>query len=308
MMDAFTEDEKRFVLAEYIKASQVGTEQLVEFIKSYNLQADWFSMQLPGGRNMHQCMRAASNMLDIELQFPSLPNLEPRKRKSVNDLNEQGPKRVASMTPIQYQPRPLSSHPQAHPPQHPQPQLQQALNASRAIQPRPSADATTEGYRVFQSKSPSNGYSVFQSNPTVRKRGRPSKAEKEAQARANSNPYSTNTPVPISPKPAIPPAVGAVATGFAASGASHSSPVHRIPPVPASSRSAKEGGTGAVGEMTHGLSRTYMEQPASSARSEKSPSIGNLVTSDPSIEQHKVSAPSLGRVPVHDPPPVTNSA
>lgn len=55
MMDAFTEDEKvsypislwfppcrlatdfnmttqRFVLAEYIKASQVGTEQLVEFI------------------------------------------------------------------------------------------------------------------------------------------------------------------------------------------------------------------------------------------------------------------------------------
>lgn len=48
---------QRFVLAEYIKASQVDTEQLVAFIKTYNLQADWFSMQLPGGK-------APSQMLD----------------------------------------------------------------------------------------------------------------------------------------------------------------------------------------------------------------------------------------------------
>lgn len=41
---------QRFVLAEYIKASQVDTDQLVAFIKTYNLQADWFSMQLPGGQ------------------------------------------------------------------------------------------------------------------------------------------------------------------------------------------------------------------------------------------------------------------
>lgn len=257
---------------------------------------------------MHQCMRAASNMLDIDLQFPSLPNLEPRKRKSVSDLTEQTPKRVASMTPIQYQPRPLPPHPKVQLPPHPQPQLQQALNASRAIQPRPSADATTEGYSVFQSKSPSEGYSVFQSNPTARKRGRPSKAEKEAQARANSSSYATNTPVPISPKPAIPPAVGTVATSYAASGAPHPSPVHRVAPVPAGSRSSKEGGACVVGEMKHGMPRSYMEQSTSSGKSEKSPSIGNLVTPDPSIEQHKVSAPSLGRVSVHDPPPVTNSA
>lgn len=308
-MDAFTEDEKRFVLAEYIKASQVETEQLVEFIKTYNLQADWFSMQLPGGRNMHQCMRAASSMLDIDLQFPSLPNLEPRKRKSVSDLTEHAPKRVASMTPIQYQPRPLPPHPKVHHSTQPQPQpQQQALNASRAIQPRPTADSTTEGYSVFQSKSPSDGYSVFQSNPTARKRGRPSKAEKEAQARANSSSYATNTPVPISPKPAIPPAVGTVATSYAVSGAPHPSPVHRVAPAPAGSRSSREGGTCGVGEMKHGIPRSYMEQSTSSGKSEKSPSIGNLVTPDPSIEQHKVSAATLGRVPVHDPPPVTNSA
>lgn len=257
---------------------------------------------------MHQCMRAASNMLDIDLQFPSLPNLEPRKRKSASDLGEHASKRMASMTPIQYQPRPLPPQPQVHPPPQPQPQPQQASNASRAIQPRPSADATTEGYGVFQSKSPSNGYVVFQSNPTARKRGRPSKAEKEAQARANASSYATNTPVPISPKPAIPPAIGTAPTAYTASCASHSSPVHRVAPLPAGSRSAREGGTGAVGEMTQGLSRSYAEQPTSSGRSEKSPSIGNLVTPDPSIEQRKIPAPSLGRVSVHDPPPVTNSA
>lgn len=42
---------QRFVLAEYIKASQVDTEQLVAFIKKCNLQPDWFSMQLPGGEH-----------------------------------------------------------------------------------------------------------------------------------------------------------------------------------------------------------------------------------------------------------------
>lgn len=257
---------------------------------------------------MHQCMRAASNMLDIELQFPSLPNLEPRKRKSVSDLSENVPKRVASMTPIQYQPRPPPPTPQVHPAPHPALQLQQATNASRAIQPRPSADATTEGYSVFQSKSPSNGYSVFQSNPTVRKRGRPSKAEKEAQARANSNSYTTNTPIPISPKPAIPPAVGTVSKGYAASGAPPPSPAHRGAPVYVGSRSSKEGGSGVAGDTKHGIPRIYMEQPTSSRKSEKSPSIGNLVTPDPSIEAHKHSAPSLGRVPVHDAPQMTNSA
>lgn len=40
---------QRFVLAEYIKASQVDTDQLVAFIKQCKLQPDWFMMQLPGG-------------------------------------------------------------------------------------------------------------------------------------------------------------------------------------------------------------------------------------------------------------------
>ncbi|KAI7787959.1 hypothetical protein LA080_013264 [Diaporthe eres] len=305
-MDAFTEDEKRFVLAEYIKASQVETGQLVEFIKTYNLHADWFAMQLPGGRNMHQCMRAASQMLDRELQLPSLPNL---KRKSVSDFSEHVPKRVASMTPIQYQPRPPPL-PQPLPPTQTQPQLQpqpsqlhQPVATSRAIQPRPSSDSkqpTAEGYGVFQSKSPSNGYGVFQSNPTVRKRGRPSKAEKEAQARANSANYPTSTPVPISPKPAISPATGTTPV------TSHASTrtAYQTATRPADPRSTVGGSTGAAGEMARSIPKHYTEQ----TKSEKSPSIGNLVTPDPPREPHSGSPTSLVRPGVRDAPPVTNSA
>ncbi|KAI3400957.1 hypothetical protein diail_1165 [Diaporthe ilicicola] len=300
-MDAFTEDEKRFVLAEYIKASQVETTQLVEFIKMYNLHADWFAMQLPGGRNMHQCMRAASQLLDRELQVPSLPNL---KRKSVGDFSEHVPKRVASMTPIQYQPRPPPL-PQPQPLAQPQPQssqLHQPVATSRAIQPRPSSDPkqpTAEGYGVFQSKSPSNGYGVFQSNPTVRKRGRPSKAEKEAQARATSMTYPTNTPVPISPKPAISPATGTPVMSHATT-----RPAYQTATRPADSRSGGGANIGAVGEMARSLPRHYTEQ----AKSEKSPSIGNLVTPDPTREPHSGSSTSMVGPTVRDPPPVTNSA
>ncbi|KAJ0109281.1 hypothetical protein J7T55_009612 [Diaporthe amygdali] len=301
-MDAFTEDEKRFVLAEYIKASQVETGQLVEFIKTYNLQADWFAMQLPGGRNMHQCMRAASQLLDRELQLPSLPNL---KRKSVSDFSEHVPKRVASMTPIQYQPRQPPPLPQPQPPAQTQPQLpqlHQPVATSRAIQPRPSSDPkqpAVEGYGVFQSKSPSNGYGVFQSNPTVRKRGRPSKAEKEAQARANSVNYPTSTPVPISPKPAISPATGTPVAGHASSRTAYHTATR-----PADSRSTGGGSIGAAGEMARVLPRPYIEQ----AKSEKSPSIGNLVTPDPTREPHDGPSTSVVGPAVRDPPPVTNSA
>lgn len=253
---------------------------------------------------MHQCMRAASQLLDRELQLPSLPNL---KRKSVGDFSEHVPKRVASMTPIQYQPRPPplpQPQPLAQPQPQPQPsQLHQPVATSRAIQPRPSSDPKqpiAEGYGVFQSKSPSNGYGVFQSNPTVRKRGRPSKAEKEAQARANSANYPTSTPVPISPKPAISPATS---TTPAASHASTRTAYHTATR-PADSRSTGGGNIGAAPEMARSLPKHYTEQ----TKSEKSPSIGNLVTPDPVRESHSGSPTSLVRPAVRDAPPVTNSA
>lgn len=47
---------QRFVLAEYIRASQVQTDQLVAFIKMYNLQADWLSMHLPVGELINHAL------------------------------------------------------------------------------------------------------------------------------------------------------------------------------------------------------------------------------------------------------------
>ncbi|KAF3769881.1 hypothetical protein M406DRAFT_105114 [Cryphonectria parasitica EP155] len=357
-MDAgnFTEDEKRFVLAEYIKASQVDTEQLVAFIKMNQLQTDWFSMQLPG-------------------DLPSVPNL--KKRKSASDLlTEQAPKRMASMAHIPYhqqqqQQQQQQQHQQHRPPSRPQdqqtpplpqpspsPLAQQQQPGSGGlppprvnlnIQPRPALESkqpTTEGYNVFQSKTPSNGYGVFQSNPTGRKRGRPSKAEKEAQARANSSSWTTTGPIPISPKPAghppttplagppppAPPppaaAAAAAATGGGGGGTQYPVPSQAYNTAATSATSATSAAAGSMdsprdvrgGNAGSGQALPRPLQPqsyaehqapppaASMMKSEKSPSIGNLVTADSPPEQPR-SVPTPIVVPhTRDPPPVTNSA
>ncbi|KAJ4411655.1 hypothetical protein N0V82_008969 [Gnomoniopsis sp. IMI 355080] len=316
-MDAgnFTEDEKRFVLAEYIKASQVDTEQLVEFIKKCNLQPDWFSMQLPGGRNMHQCMRAASSMLDTDLSIPTVPSL--KKRKSSDLLQgEQPQKRLASMPHVLYQPRPPSQS-QAQTP--PLPQRSPQLPHQISIQPRPPPDAKqpiAEGYGVFQSKTPSNGYNVFQSNPAGRKRGRPSKAEKEAQARANASSLVSTGPVPISPKPAI----QATGQGAPTPPLPVSAPSYKTYASAASAPSAPSatsadsrdprGGVGGQKLPSLNAYQEYPDRPASSINSEKSPSIGNLVTSDsPADTQPRGDPAHIGTPHSRDPPvPVTNPA
>lgn len=256
-------------------------------------------------------MRAASSMLDIDLDLPSMPNL--KKRKSANDLlTDQAPKRVASMaTPILYQP---PSRPHVQTPQ-PSPQLPQPGPAPRAvnIQPRPTSDAkppTTEGYSVFQSKNSSNGYGVFQSNPTGRKRGRPSKAEKEAQARASSTSHVLTGPIPISPKPAAQPSHGPpLASGPAVAGPP-SGPSYSTYAAVASSdpRDPRAGSAGGSSSLPRGLPQAYAEQSRPVAKSEKSPSIENLVTADPVEEQSRGAPSPLVAPHTRDPPPVTNSA
>lgn len=267
------------------------------------------------GRNMHQCMHAASNMLGIDLDYPILPNL--KKRKSTSDLlSDQSAKRVASLTPIQYQPR-SSPHPQVQTPPlvpQPTPQIQsQPGVAPRAvnIQPRPAPEAKVspaEGYGVFQSKTPSNGYGVFQSNPTARKRGRPSKAEKEAQARASSSSYTTSTHVPISPKPVLQPAQRSPALPLAAPPSSFATPARYVPTGPPDSR-VPRGGSTSDNAQPRGLTQGLTEHATSGnmVKSEKSPSIGNLVTSDSPTDQRNAPRPLAGP-PTREPPPVPNSA
>lgn len=261
---------------------------------------------------MHQCMRAASSMLDTDLSIPSVPNL--KKRKSSDLLQgDQTQKRLASMPHILYQPRP-PSQPQVQTPPLPQPspQLPHQIN----IQPRPPQDAKqpiTEGYGVFQSKTPSNGYNVFQSNPAGRKRGRPSKAEKEAQARANASSLATTGPVPISPKPVVqatqgqgaptPPLPGSVPSyktyASAASAPSVSSATS------ADSRDPR-GGVGGQKLPPMNAYQEYPDRPASTINSEKSPSIGNLVTSDQPADQQPRNEPKPIGTPHSRDPPVTN--
>lgn len=177
MDPSFTDAERRFVLAEMIKASEIDVGLLVDFVKRNNVQPDWLSMQLPGGRNMHQCIRAAENMFNVPMHPPPIA---PLKRKSLGDLNESVPKRLAVMNPNEHHPMSSTTH----------------VN----IQPRPSPN-TPNGFVFASTSSP-----TLSTTGTGRKRGRPSKAEKEAQARANashSTGYPPTTLAPIAPQPPI---------------------------------------------------------------------------------------------------------
>ncbi|XXH04856.1 hypothetical protein Hte_011278 [Hypoxylon texense] len=170
MDTTFSDDEKRFVLGEMIKVSTVDVATLVDFIRAHRVEPNWMSMQLPGGRNMNQCFGAVENMFQTKLPPPNLTSF---KRKSLSDLVDHPAKRQAMMGPLE-------------PP----------LAPARAIQPR----------------IPHNGYPsavpVTISPPvtsTVKKRGRPSKADKEAQARAvysRLTEYPPITPAPSAPAPA----------------------------------------------------------------------------------------------------------
>ncbi|KAH6605101.1 hypothetical protein Trco_006808 [Trichoderma cornu-damae] len=60
MAASFTQEEKRFVLAEMIKCSTVDIETLARFVKLNVLDPEWMTMQVPLGRNLGQCMQVAS--------------------------------------------------------------------------------------------------------------------------------------------------------------------------------------------------------------------------------------------------------
>ncbi|GKT53448.1 hypothetical protein ColTof4_05630 [Colletotrichum tofieldiae] len=47
MAYSFTEEEKRFILAEVIKTSDLDVGLLVGFLNTHNIEPDWLKMQLP---------------------------------------------------------------------------------------------------------------------------------------------------------------------------------------------------------------------------------------------------------------------
>ncbi|KAI1410144.1 hypothetical protein F5Y13DRAFT_77556 [Hypoxylon sp. FL1857] len=219
MDTTFSDDEKRFVLGEMIKVSTIDVPTLVEFIRAHQVEPNWMSMQLPNGRNMNQCLGAVETM--FQAKFPP-PNLTSFKRKSLSDLVEHPAKRQAMMAPIE-------------PP----------IAPARVIQPRP----------------PPNGYPpavpVSISPPvtsTGKKRGRPSKADKEAQARAVYSRLTEYTP--ITPAPMAPIAVQPQ-RDYA------SSPGYEISSNPVDQKSKKRGGFGAIDSPQPANSSFPLTSPAS---------------------------------------------
>ncbi|KAF5549011.1 hypothetical protein FPHYL_9761 [Fusarium phyllophilum] len=59
-MEPFNDQEKRHLLAEIIKHSQLDVQYLESLVR--HIEPNWMQMQLPNGRNMAQCMETAQNM------------------------------------------------------------------------------------------------------------------------------------------------------------------------------------------------------------------------------------------------------
>ncbi|KAI0105497.1 hypothetical protein GGR51DRAFT_191015 [Nemania sp. FL0031] len=176
----FSDDEKRFVLGEIIKVSTIDVTTLVEFIKVHKVEPDWMLMQLPGGRNMKQCVGAVDNMFQAKFNPPTVGgSLGKRKSLSaLSDLIEQPAKRQITTAPF---------HESTH-------------AVVRPLQPRPPP-LVNGGYPPPMTH--------ISSMPVVsmtgKKRGRPSKADKEAQAQARAAYARPTEYPPITPAPPAPP-------------------------------------------------------------------------------------------------------
>ncbi|KAK0711482.1 hypothetical protein B0H67DRAFT_291491 [Lasiosphaeris hirsuta] len=188
MESSFTDAEKRFVLAEMIKASHMDVTVLVNFIKLHDVEPDWMSMQLPGGRNMSQCLRAAEGMFHMPFPPPAIS----LKRKSVGDLGDHASKKQAVGSPGDSPyavPRTVSTQ---------LPGAGQPVN----IQPRPN------GYPLALN-APTTPITPITQNVVLppRRRGRPPKAESQArQSVSQTAHYQPISPAPIAPSPAPAPA------------------------------------------------------------------------------------------------------
>ncbi|EKD20270.1 AT hook domain-containing protein [Drepanopeziza brunnea f. sp. 'multigermtubi' MB_m1] len=175
----FSEEEKRFVLAEAIRTSTIPLDRLFHFLNDGRIHIAWDEMLLPRGRNLKQCKDAfealrpspPTQMYQFQAHSQSLPALSPIiasagiKRKSPGQLElfspASDPKRRQSNDPVP---------------------------TARDIRPKPP---------------PSNGSpltmgSFHPSEP--KKRGRPSKKDverkqAEAIARGDIIPPATTTPL-----------------------------------------------------------------------------------------------------------------
>ncbi|EGS20739.1 uncharacterized protein CTHT_0025750 [Thermochaetoides thermophila DSM 1495] len=196
-MDAFSDDEKRFVLAELVKVNQLDVGNLIRFLKDNGVILDQrcLDIQVPRGRNLRQCINAAQAMFDQPQQTPLLvfgehiqqtptPIVNPSaKRRSLSDISvpEQSFKKqaVSSTGTMSPRPRPLSAS-----------QIPPLGTQHQNIQPRPP----NNGWAPPPSAAVRTGITVPPT--TTRPRGRPKKAERDN--------WLISMPTPNSPQPQSP--------------------------------------------------------------------------------------------------------
>ncbi|CAI4211506.1 unnamed protein product [Parascedosporium putredinis] len=69
MGSPFTDEEKRFLLAEMIKVSKVDIHALVEFVKSNRVEQEWLKMQVPNAPTL----TSANHLIEGHSTEPSMP-------------------------------------------------------------------------------------------------------------------------------------------------------------------------------------------------------------------------------------------
>ncbi|KAJ4264906.1 hypothetical protein NW762_005149 [Fusarium torreyae] len=168
-MDSFNDQEKRHLLAEIIKNSQLDIKTLEMFVKSNYIEPNWMQMQLPTGRNMAQCIQAAYSL----------------------EVLQRGTKRKASYIEPDNQSNNSAQSPSSQePPTIPQPHTS---SGSFTILPRPPAMPLDSRLQHPQPNGP----------PAKKKKGRPAYAGREVTSHRpfNPRPIAPKPPPHIQPKP-----------------------------------------------------------------------------------------------------------
>ncbi|KAF4905231.1 hypothetical protein CGCF415_v001171 [Colletotrichum fructicola] len=207
----FSEEEKRLILAEVIKTSNLDLGHLVDFLKLHKTEPNWLKMQLPPGRTMEQCIQVTEQMFQGPMRIPDL------KRKPVGDLLDKPSKRLAVASPMEppAQLPPLASASQG-PSAYANPmsvrsllpaptQLQQTPLPN--IQPRqmnagPESGTASNGYpspnQPPAAPPPPRPASETTGEPPRKKRGRPRSTEKGVPELPGTYTYRVDQPRTLS--------------------------------------------------------------------------------------------------------------
>ncbi|KAF5633090.1 hypothetical protein F52700_6191 [Fusarium sp. NRRL 52700] len=170
-MEPFNDQEKRHLLAEIIKHSQLDVQYLENLVR--HIEPNWMQMQLPNGRNMAQCMETAQNMYIGQRGIKRKASEEESSTQNNNDgqlHSNQALPLLSQHSPAQNSPANLQRQPTMAPGAHLQ-QTQQPEQPPKKKKGRPAyagRDATSQ--RPFNPRPiapkpsaqvPQNSHSVF---------------------------------------------------------------------------------------------------------------------------------------------------